>query len=985
MIIHSIRLKNIKSYSEGPDGNGITVTFQSGVNRIAGKNGHGKTTLIESLGYALFLTKPQFEETFDVATYFLRAGRKTGEIDVTFGHGEDTYRIERGLGLQNKRRSKVVQLSDGSTCAEGEEEVSAFLCRLLGFADQERFSELFSKLVGVKQGRLTWPFDSKPGEAKRFFEPLLDVSVFRDCYDRLKPAVDRFDALRHEQDKKLAGVTERIRERQDSPTVVESERRKAFEVEQHLGVLTEALASAQKVKHELESKETAIKESERQRDGAKAMLELARQRLEDTERRVQESQKAAEIVVHTTPAHLAYEQAEKSLKELRSRQVEQRRLEKEKAEATRQRTELDGKSQAACSQADTFAQQKRAKESDSSSLREKLDPLRKALETNREEFEKRKATAAQAGKDLENLRHFVDELPEHLSQQGPAFLKISALNDELAAWNAVALETARQQEGKADQTLQDVRKELAGTKERHRTLSEQLKEISGGVCPFLKEQCRQFDPSKVQADLEQLAVSIKALEQRAKSAQAEHQTAKTERERLQRHEAGLAEKRRQLQGLIREFIRDLANLVPSGIPATTDRLQQWAESIEPLPAAPPSPAEDADLAALATAQKATGEFVKTVNSWWFKTEDLVSGLIDAFRREQEIRVADQQNVLNLTAQLGQLEVEIAALTTKEKNQRDSATVFEGQSIEVAKRLTQLEQQLQPYASLAENIRAQEQLQESHRAGYQQYLGAKSLAEQLSARLRELKTGQEAETNAAASLKTREAALEEAHKDFEPQALTAACKEYDAKNAEVAKQTANLANAKAGLQREEKRFHEWRVACAESEKIGREISRLQAAVDLTELARDVIKNSAPTVAQHLCSRISTRAQQIFNQINHDPVELAWDATRYSLRITPGDRHFAMLSGGEQTKLALAMTLAMLQEFSGLRFCVFDEPTYSVDADSRQKLADAILEAQKAAGLDQLLLVSHDDAFEGKIEHAVLLRKTAANGTEVALAQ
>jgi exonuclease SbcC len=89
---------------------------------------------------------------------------------------------------------------------------------------------------------------------------------------------------------------------------------------------------------------------------------------------------------------------------------------------------------------------------------------------------------------------------------------------------------------------------------------------------------------------------------------------------------------------------------------------------------------------------------------------------------------------------------------------------------------------------------------------------------------------------------------------------------------------------------------------------------------------------------------------------------------------------MLSGGEQTKLALAITLAMIQEFSGLRFAVFDEPTYGVDADSRQKLADAILEAQKAAGLEQLIVVSHDDSFEGKIEHVVMLRK-GASGTEM----
>ena len=93
---------------------------------------------------------------------------------------------------------------------------------------------------------------------------------------------------------------------------------------------------------------------------------------------------------------------------------------------------------------------------------------------------------------------------------------------------------------------------------------------------------------------------------------------------------------------------------------------------------------------------------------------------------------------------------------------------------------------------------------------------------------------------------------------------------------------------------------------------------------------------------------------------------------------------MLSGGEQTKLALAMTLAMAKEFSGLRFCIFDEPTYGVDAESRPLLANAVLEAQEAAGLEQLLLVSHDDAFEGKIEHAILLEKSS-EGSRVALMQ
>ena len=222
MIIRSLRLKNIKSYGEGPDGNGVIIRFEPGVNRIAGKNGHGKSTLIESLGYALFLTPPVYEEQFDAATYLLRTGKKAGEIEVEFNWEGREYRLERGLGTQNKRRSKVILAEDGSTEAEGDEAVTDYLCRLFRFRSGERFSELFAKLLGVKQGRLAWPFDSKRGEALRHFEPLLDVEIFRQCFEGLKPVGARFEELKHGRETALAAAEERIRERADSPARVQA-------------------------------------------------------------------------------------------------------------------------------------------------------------------------------------------------------------------------------------------------------------------------------------------------------------------------------------------------------------------------------------------------------------------------------------------------------------------------------------------------------------------------------------------------------------------------------------------------------------------------------------------------------------------------------------------------------------------------------------------------------------------------------------------
>ena len=74
---------------------------------------------------------------------------------------------------------------------------------------------------------------------------------------------------------------------------------------------------------------------------------------------------------------------------------------------------------------------------------------------------------------------------------------------------------------------------------------------------------------------------------------------------------------------------------------------------------------------------------------------------------------------------------------------------------------------------------------------------------------------------------------------------------------------------------------------------------------------------------------------------------------------------------------------LGEFSTLRFCISGVPTNGVA--TRSKLADAILLVYNAARLYHLLLISHADASEGKVEHAILLKKSVVSGTVVTQTQ
>jgi DNA repair protein SbcC/Rad50 len=982
MIIRSMRLKNIKSYGEGPDGHGVTISFEPGTNRIAGKNGHGKTTLIESLGYALFLTEPIFEENFLIETYFIRAGKKSAEIDVTFSHQGEDFRIERGLGPNSKRQTKVVQPDDGSTCAEGEKEISAFLCRLLGLPNPRRLTELFWKLIGVRQGRITFPFDSKPAAAKEFFEPLLDVAVFRECFLSLKPAVDEFIERRHEREKIKASVEERIRERSDSAAGLEEKRRQLKEIELHLQALNKSRDETLNTLAQLEATENSLKTAESQLSAARNAFDLARQQCEIAEQRMQESMAAGNIVELTALGYQAYENAGKELLELRAKQADQHRLEIEMAGAEKKKVEIDAKGNAARSQTYVFARQKQEKEAERSAIRNRIEAIRTRLRVSEAEFERQKSLTNRASSWLSDIHHFVSSFANLLAHGETALTRMKEMAVLRAATDSFAVEKARNREKAADEALQAIRQQLAAANADYSTLKRQLEEIGGGICPFLKERCRQFDPSKVTGDLKEKSATIEMLEEKRRIAESALHAAQAGHKQQRQQENSLAVKSSQLEQTVADFSSALKRLTWQALREAADGLRQWIQPVESMPDCPELVSRGAAPDAFERYHLQSVAYLTELQKWWQETDVVVQDRINAVRQEESRRNADCRDEINFSDNLGRIESEIEKLAIAENEQLEAAAACTKESAELEKTIASFYERRKAFGFFGDQIVLLEQAQQKFRKDYERYLGAKSLADEGKSRDIELNARREQELRANEQLRLSETKVLELSRAFDAAVLKATRRKYEEINAAAAMELANLNNARREMEREESRFWQWQEACATRDGIVREVQRLEAAIELTELARTVLRESAPAVAQHLCHRIAARAQQIFNQINHDPVELKWEAApRYSLRIIPGDRRFAMLSGGEQTKLALAMTLAMIQELSGLRFCIFDEPTYGVDVESREKLGDVMLDAQKAADLEQLILVSHDGAFDGKIEHSIFLRKTAPHGTEV----
>jgi exonuclease SbcC len=981
VIVHAIRLKNVKSYGEGPDGAGVTVTFQRGVNRIAGPNGHGKTTLIECLGYALFLTEPVFEENFRVETYLLRHGCKAGEIAVTFSHDGASYRVERGLGGQNKLRAKVVETSDGSVCAEGDGEVAGFLCQVLGLPDAARLREMFSKLIGVKQGRLAWPFDSKPSEARRFFEPLLEVEVFRECFDRLKPVRDTFEAARDGLQLTAARVDERIRERADSPDELARAQAAEAELTARLAAATGARDAAAAARAACEAQEKAFEAARAARQQAEAAASAATGKRADAEARAAEAERAATTVAEAGAAHAAFQAAEEALRRLGERRRERDGLTAARAAAQAELEARRARARALREQVAALGAQQAAKEGERAAAQADVARLRSELDAGRAAFAEAQAAARAAGQDHADVRSWVQGLPAQRARLERAAQAIARTQVALAAWDPARLEAARVAAESAAEALQRAEAQHTAAVAQRDNLAGQLRQLGSGLCPFLGETCPKFDPAKVRADLAALAAVIADLGAAVAARRAEESAARTAQGELIKAEGQLAAARVQQERAIDAFREEAALLVPELVTAAVDRLRRWDGAVGRAPGWSPGAGGRMTADAVGAVAESLAQLVADVHAWWRETSPVVQAHLERDAAASAERAARESTLVARAAQLATLAGEVRALAASAAATAAEAAACEEAAATCEERCRRHDAALQGYAGLDADIAAHTAACDANRPGHVRYLEARSLAAELEARRAQLGGAREQEAAALAALSARETALAQARDAFDPRRLAAARAEYELRLGEAKTAEADLGHARQQRAREEQRVAEWRAACRERAGLEEAIGREEAAIALTDLARRTLQNAAPAVAQHLCDRIASRAQAVFNRINPDPVELSWEAKQYSLRIAPGDRRFAMLSGGEQTKLALAMTLAMVEELSRLRFCIFDEPTYGVDADSRRKLADAILAAQHAAGLEQLLLVSHDDAFDGKIENAITLRKSAAQGTTV----
>ncbi|MCW4003187.1 MAG: SMC family ATPase [Candidatus Bathyarchaeota archaeon] len=164
-----------------------------------------------------------------------------------------------------------------------------------------------------------------------------------------------------------------------------------------------------------------------------------------------------------------------------------------------------------------------------------------------------------------------------------------------------------------------------------------------------------------------------------------------------------------------------------------------------------------------------------------------------------------------------------------------------------------------------------------------------------------------------------------------------------------------------------------------------VEKIRRTLDVLGAIRDAYRSIQPKLRAEFVKVLRNFVQQVLDSLvgGEAPllnVVIDESYTPYVKNESGVDREVSNLSGGERTLLAFAYRLGLGQLIMqsrtghGLSILVLDEPTENLGSEdgSIERLAEAI---SRFKAIEQIIAVTHSEAFAAKAEHVVVLEKEA----------
>ncbi len=980
MWITKLHLSNIKSYG----GDSPPITFRPGVNLIQGRNGAGKSTILEAIGLALFGSRTYTHEQF------VREGARSGEIVVGFMSGVDEreYEVVRGVGSGAK--TYVYDPSVGRQITTGIEDTAEFIRRHLRVDAEADLAALFRDAVGVPQGAMTAIFLEPARLRSETFNRLLRIDeyerVWKDLLETERYLADLLAENANRQARlegslsDLPAVTTEI-ERLSG--LVAQEHAEVHEMEVDLAQLDEQVSAYDTQKQQLDS-------LDRQVEAFRAEVRLMEERLERAADQAREAQEAAAVLTETESGYEAFERAQEVLAILEADRLEREQLLAERG-TVHTDLELCRQDIARAEEALVAVEQAEVEVERLTPLVEKQAALEEALN---------QSSAAQAR---------YDRLQPQITQVGTVLVaqeeRLARLEERLAETqedlapvpdDTPAAESLEEQAGLA----RDVVGRLDGAVERlgdalnaSRVAMADMAHLEAQVAEREGLQARLDDLTK---DWEAAGTGVNAVQVRLAQITQEQQTLADYESLLSGADARCPVCQRPMDAHAyadsrvhftaeRERLQADAAAVEIQLTDTRAefaRLTEERDRLEAQIAALPGDATvEMTSERLSAAQASLEERRGEVAQLWGEARAALDGLVALLSDAEshlETLVTAGDATAEFEAELDHLgdprrDFERALEKAAERASAAAAlTVQQARLDELQARFDALGAELDRYADLNERLLEARQLADDNQEAHQRYLARRDTAQELPDR-------QSALAAVRDELQVRQEALRQTTVDLETLAADYDVDAHDRLRSERDSLNMQRVALQARVSEHEETLQAHRQRLAQLEETRQQLAEYQAREQrlLTRqeaftFVRSSIRQAGPKITEQLVQLIGEQANHIFADILGDPGMVLYWSQDYGISVScRGERRdFALLSGGEQMAAAMAIRLALLTQLADVRFAFFDEPTANLDETRRDQLAQSL---SGIHSLQQLFVISHDDTFEQESYHVVQVRK------------
>ncbi|HEY0323927.1 MAG TPA: SMC family ATPase [Pyrinomonadaceae bacterium] len=1022
MHVTRVELENIKSYVRQ------TFDFERGTTAITGENGAGKTTILEAIAWALFDTLDYSKDDF------LRRGAKKGVVRVSFISSESDERLytvyrDTGNGYYIYDHGLSMKI------AEKKVDVSAKLRQLLGVEEPgSDIKALFNSAIGVPQGTFTADFLRPANQRKASFDRLLKVEEYRDSAERLRDTVNLIDERLHDVSVRIGRAEGQLARYDEFVEEHKEAARLAEELNAQLDELQKEIETRARTVALMDEREAQLAATRSRADRLSVEHDAASRRLEDVKVERDAALKGRERQQLAEADYKAHVQALATLAKLDERRRSRDRLRAEEAGISRLLEAARGsvrrieealeRARAAAALIQTLALQ--------IVEQEELERERERLRDLRAQALSERARMAQLDVELKELRaqHVQVKSRVKEAEQGRGaeetvtkleserlHIETTLSTTEKAATSLKHLSQQRRGEAQEAERLRReaevLRKQIAELERRaakatevvqlaarETELTEQLahlraeisrdekfrREVKNGLCPILSEKCLNISEGQTledyfkgqfatntaqvgQLEKERATLTIMVREAR----EAERELSKLESVRAQLRNA--TDRLREREDLIARLDLEIAAL-PNASRELLDKLKAQLMGVDgelivmreaALRYAELKPLQQR-LAEIEQEGKRKRDERATVSA----NAEAVSPL-EKDIEETEERLRKLQDPRGRAANL---RAEAEAETLRREELAGSLDALRSLEEKAYKLQLQLEEYRNLDAEWEEARGVRDRTADAHR----EYLASEAIAATLPAREAEVKKAEEEAARLAGEAKV---ALDE----FERLSTAYNREQHGLERGALAlareRAAALLAQLDAARTRESSLHAEIERLAKVREEMREEFrakERLERLDEATDFIRDTLKQAGPIITESYLYNISIEANQLFREITGEASRaLRWSRDYEIILEEDGhDRSFPNLSGGEQMAAALSIRLALLKQLSDIRMAFFDEPTVNMDAERRERLAQQIGLVQH---FDQLFVISHDDTFEGSVDHVIHVTRKDDGGTRV----